>query len=212
MTLFGNRTVRQDDVWLRSLLKRPSDFGYNGNPEMFISWSLGPVILTRDSDILTESNYHAIVKRLESFPEYEDLWAIEECSHWAVGWVKHLTFQVFDDTGNVSPIVAVLIDIHNELCDYPLLDEDDFSEREYDAAIENIKDACRYWQYDDLSNDDLNLPENYEYALYSWFSDNNYGAIENKDGRGGWPNDTDLYPAFFALGYLAEENEEDDPM
>jgi len=196
MTLFGNRTVRQDDVWLRSLLKRPSDFGYNGNPEMFISWSLGPVILTRDSDILTESNYHAIVKRLESFPEYEDLWAIEECSHWAVGWVKHLTFQVFDDTGNVSPIVAVLIDIHNELCDYPLLDEDDFSERESDAIYENVKESARYWHHSDY---DLNLPEDYVDPLYFWLSEHEQSAVDDPDS---WPTDDQLFNAFTALGWL----------
>lgn len=207
--MFGNDTINGNNrqLFIKNALTRPNDFGYFGNNDrLFKTWSLGPVIENRDSGLLTQSNAVAIKAALEKFPEYSDKWELVNCSHWAVGWVNHLSFEVYDDSGNESPILDVLIDIHNQLCDYPVLDEDDYSQRESEATIENIKDACQYWRYNDLNNDDLSLPENYEYTLDSWFAEHDYSAIENTDDRGGYPSDEQLYNAFVALGWLSPED------
>jgi hypothetical protein len=78
---------------------------------------------------------------------------------------------------------------------YPILDEEDYSNREYEATFENIADAA--WR---LKNE-YDLPEDWQSAVYSWFADNDYSAIENVDDQGGYPSEEQLKEAFRTLGY-----------
>ena len=52
------------------------------------------------------------------------------------------------------------------LPDYPLLDEDDYSARQYEATISNLPDAA--WKL----KGEFELPEGWESAVYDWFADN----------------------------------------
>lgn len=47
-------------------LKIPSDFGYSGKLPIGETWSLGPVIRTRDSDLLEQSNADALIRFLQT--------------------------------------------------------------------------------------------------------------------------------------------------
>ena len=71
----------------------------------------------------------------------------------------------------------------------------DYSDREFEATLENIKDAA--WK---LKND-FDLPEGWESEVYSWLSDNRCGEIENTDDQGGYPSEEALREAFDALGF-----------
>ncbi len=51
---------------IKDALAMPRDFGYSGHLPIGESWSLGPVVLTRDSDLLEESNHAALIKHLEA--------------------------------------------------------------------------------------------------------------------------------------------------
>jgi hypothetical protein len=79
---------------------------------------------------------------------------------------------------------------------YPVLDEADYSNREYEAAIENIEDAtwCLKSTYD--------LHDGWEAQVYEWLSAHRLGAVENKDDRGAYPSERDLEDAINAMGYV----------
>ena len=97
------RGTEIDDARVRELLKRPSDFGYSGDIEgMFETWTLGPVIEHRDSDILTKANRKALEQWLESDSSLSSEYQITGANHWAVGWVDHLSYRVLDDRGYVA--------------------------------------------------------------------------------------------------------------
>ena len=83
--------------------------------------------------------------------------------------------------------------------DYPILDESDYSNREYEATLSNLTDAV--WR---LKNE-FDLPEGWECEVYSWLSDHDSSQVENRDDQGGYPSEEALKAAFEALGFKAQE-------
>ena len=81
------------------------------------------------------------------------------------------------------------------LAEYPVLDEADYSSREYKATLENLPDAA--WR---LKNE-YDLPEGWPEAVYRWLSDHDSSAVESRDDQGGYPTEDQLRAAFDALGY-----------
>ncbi|HCO23426.1 MAG: hypothetical protein CME31_15295 [Gimesia sp.] len=63
--------------------------------------------------------------------------------------------------------------------------------------MENIKQS--FWQY---SMD--NWPEAWAGQLYSYFSEHNPRAIENRYDQGGYPSDDELLNAIQQLGWSEE--------
>jgi hypothetical protein len=98
----------------------------------------------RDADCLTESNAAAIKDALSEFtgwmadPIDGSTFDVEEQSHnhWAVGHVDGIVIRCIGPDGKVTPAFRVLYELAEKLDGYPVLDEDDFSERESDAADE----------------------------------------------------------------------------
>lgn len=90
----------------------------------------------RDSDLLSQSNFDCAYAMLTAINE--DGVAIESASHWAVGWVETIL---------IDPACAALVkeaeSIQAALADYPVLDESDYCEREWNAV-------CEYWERADL--------------------------------------------------------------
>jgi len=78
---------------------------------------------------------------------------------------------------------------------YPSLDESDYSNREFEATIENLKNAA--WRL----TDDFELPDDWQYQAYDWLSENKSGEVENRDDQGGYPSEEALEAAFHALGF-----------
>lgn len=82
----------------------------------------------RDSDCLARSNFRAMLKSLGG---ESDTVSIERSSHWAVGWVEYLIIAP-DCAEKIAIAQKQLERIEN----YPVLDEDDFSEEEREEANE----------------------------------------------------------------------------
>ena len=78
----------------------------------------------RDSDALEESNFIATLKRLGG---ESDTVAIEQESHWAVGWVEHLLVNPADIAR-----VEMAQEIRDGLEDYPVVDDETFFQVEHD--------------------------------------------------------------------------------
>lgn len=90
------------------------------------SWLVGPS-RTRDSDCLEESNFAVILKDLGG--EGDNV-QVHRFGHWACGWYELILIRP------ETPEAASWAEWETALDDYPVADEDDFSEREQDAADE----------------------------------------------------------------------------
>jgi hypothetical protein len=98
--------------------KMPPDYFGAEWPEYF---SAG-VGRSRDSDCLEESNFHAMLAALGG--ESDTVQVVRE-SHWAVGWVEWIAIHESDEKS-----LRTADRLRSDLDDYPILDEEDFSERE----------------------------------------------------------------------------------
>ena len=149
----------------------------------------------RDSGLLDQSNADATAKAMEPFTDVDDPDVVfESHSHWAVGHVDGFSLRVFRD-GVVTDAFRTYHELKERLADYPILDEEDYSRREYEATLKNLTDAA--WRV----KDEYDLPEGWEDDVHSWLSDNRPGSVESRDDQGGYPAEDDLRAAFDALGY-----------
>jgi hypothetical protein len=149
----------------------------------------------RDSELLDQSNAAAIEAAMGPFMDGKDTDVVaEHHHHWAVGWIEGYSIRVFR-RGRITKAFRRYHELAVRLADYPVLDEEHYSQLEYDATIANLSDAS--WrlkrQYD--------LPENWQGEVYNWFADNDCAAIESADDRGAYATEEQLRAAFDALGY-----------
>lgn len=84
----------------------------------------------RDSDSLTRSNFDCALKAIGG--ESETVQVVRE-RHWAVGWVEWIAIHQDD-----SLALSLASGIANRLDDYPVVNENHWSELEY-------QEACDYW-------------------------------------------------------------------
>ena len=150
----------------------------------------------RDSGLIDQSNAGAIALALEPFLKNNDV-VEEHHNHWAVGWIDGYSIRVYR-RGHITRAFRKYHELAQRLTDYPILDEEDYCNREYKATIENLADVA--WK---LKNE-FELPKGWEQAVYDWFSNHDCSAIESSD-RGGYPSEDQLRAAFEALEFRQTE-------
>ena len=151
----------------------------------------------RDSGLIDQSNASVIEQALEPFVDGDDPDVLEEYhKHFACGWILGFAIRVYKHR-NITEAFRIYHQLMERLSDYPILDEAGYSEREFEATLENIKQAGQMMEF--------YLPDEFEGEVLHWLSDNNPSAIENRDDQGGHPSDDELIEAFEALGYEATE-------
>lgn len=154
----------------------------------------------RDSYLLDLSNASVIEKALEPFTDGDDPDVVMEShNHWAVGHIDGFSIRVFRD-GQITDAFRKYHELAEAMDQYPILDENDYSERELEATYENIPLAAS-----SIKDDYDDLPDDWADQVYQWLSDNRCNALENTDDQGGWPDEDDLRDAFDALGYQEVE-------
>ena len=89
-------------------------------------------------DPLAESNVQAAERILAPF------FADGTAEEYTVGrsgrtWLRGIAVTVYDDEGNITPAFEAAVEIQERLSDYPLLDEDDFYEREFHDHYEALR-------------------------------------------------------------------------
>lgn len=171
-------------------------FAWHRKPKNAQDWT---IVYTshRDSTLISQSNANAIDELLLFFLLGDDPDVVaEQHSHWAVGYVNGYSIRVYHNR-RITKAFAKWCEIQGRLQDYPVLDDDDYSAREKEATIANIKDQARYL----AGKWDIDLPDGYQYEIYVWLLRNDENALENRDDQGAYPNDTSLLAAFTALGY-----------
>lgn len=192
---------------IKQALARPRDFGWFGDDETFTTWALGPVIQHRDSGLIDRSNAAVMqrwlaeaAKRGEIEP---DSWRVVSASHWAVGWVEHLSYRVIDEEGSPTRVARWVRAFNEELDRYPIADEDDHGERCMEAEVENVDDAARWCKATKGLID--SLPVGWQGEVASLLSDR--GQMHDDCDRGAYPeSDEALVAAFRELGYLPAED------
>ena len=80
----------------------------------------------RDSPILDKSNFPMALQRLGG---ESDTVTIEHAGHWAVGWIENILVHE-SDTDAVTEAQSIV----DDLAFYPVLDDEDYSQREHDAT------------------------------------------------------------------------------
>lgn len=112
---------------LADLVANPSGFDSLANYAGDIPEPEWLVVMTRnrDSDILTESNWDSALAELGGESESVQVFRF---GHWGCGWWEALAVKA----GTNSEAIGQ--DIVNRVDSYPVLDEDDFSERESEEA------------------------------------------------------------------------------
>ena len=92
----------------------------------------------RDSGLLDQSNAAVIAKAMQPFADADDPDVVfESHSHWAVGHVDGFSVRVFKH-GEITPAFQRYHELATAMEEYPILDESDYSDREYEATLENI--------------------------------------------------------------------------
>lgn len=82
---------------------------------------------SRDSDILEISNFESLLEKLGG----ESKTVIRErAGHWAVGWVEQILVHKSD-----KKTLQTLKDILEDFNNYPVIDEDDYSERQHQYYV-----------------------------------------------------------------------------
>jgi len=103
------------------------------------NYYMAPVLLTRDSGLLDQANWEAMVAILnsEQCQEYE----IHRFGHWLTGWFEVVLVPPDSKDHHVC------INIAEKLQDYPILDEDKYSQMCQDEYLRSWNDyGCRDFQ------------------------------------------------------------------
>lgn len=100
---FDARDLERAEYDIDRVLRRPDSYAHYGDDRVFVTWSVGPVVLTRDSEIIDQANYKVLVASLRAAEEAGDIepesYSLNRASHWAVGWVEHLSFMARAESG-----------------------------------------------------------------------------------------------------------------
>lgn len=175
-------------------------FAYRGELPIGETWAF-TISRHRDSEILGISNFEVIRADLEK--RFPDDCEVVHCSHWAVGWIDHLAVRMLDDVGEVTPAGIAAIDWAGVLENYPVASDEDLSAREYDATLDGIGQALRSVadEFEIPAGRTMGLPG----ELFSWFWEHDQGAVESRDGGGGYPSDDQIRAALDGLGFARAE-------
>src|SRR3990172_643102 len=127
-------------------------------------WFIVPVSQTRDSETMSRCNFISALETLGG--EQEGLVEVHRFGHWGPGWFEIiLVHPSLEEKGN---------EIEAALSDYPILDEDKFSEMEEDERRENwgawagrefVRQLGRVFR---LREETVEFLEKNEEALYSY--------------------------------------------
>lgn len=124
--------------------KKWPSFAWHDKPDDCDQWCI-VYTKTRDSSILDESNHDVINKELQEYIGYQENGIydceIENHSHWAYGYAVGFSIRVFNSNGEITEAFKTYAQLKISLDNYLVLDEHDFSEREFNEANRVWKDC-----------------------------------------------------------------------
>ena len=94
------------------------------------NWLVGPVSRTRDSGTLDVSNWESLCRILDEQDPSSEHYEIHRFGHWGPGWFEIALISP------VAPYLREIEEIEGALSDYPVLDEEDLSRREWEEECD----------------------------------------------------------------------------
>lgn len=155
----------------------------------------------RDGGLLDQSNAETMARELEPFGEAYVV--AEHHGHWAVGWVEGFSVRVYEADGTtLTPAFVRLCELQDAMADYPSLDDDRYSELQFEAAHDAIEQEGQWYVSD--------APDTWVGDVYSWLSEHMPDELED-DGQdqGAYPSTESVWAALDALGYLEPDDDDD---
>ena len=145
--------------------------GLNGDDNDRQQWLVVPVSQTRDSGTLDQSNFAAALMLLGG---ESDTVEVHRFGHWGPGWFEII---LVDPTDTVN--VAIAERLTDQLVEYPVLDEEDWSNREFEAASEawanmSLRDraeVCRRFRVSIFSARRDYLPDDQGQGMVQYLAD-----------------------------------------
>src|SRR4051794_15799307 len=113
----------------KMLTKYPSD--YAGVIVGWIDEGFSDAIFAhyRDSDILDESNWNAIVEIMSKWIDGDEgAVRTTTSNHWAVGWIESMHVKIRNKHGKFTKPFKAAIAIKERLDNYPVLNEESYSQ------------------------------------------------------------------------------------
>lgn len=185
--------------------RRFPSFAWRDAPDDATAWGVFNTH-NRDSGLLAQSNASVFQRELEASCFEEDVQA-EHANHWACGWVDGFAVRVrAADSGAFTPAFIKLVELVTALESYPVLDENDYSQREYDAAVEAIEQELHAlgagWNENSAGPGDV----------FGWLWDHEQEELENRDDQGAAPSREAVARACDALDITYDREEEREPL
>lgn len=178
--------------------RRFDSFAWFGKPDNADAWGIF-YTQNRDSSALDQSNHAVITAALRPYNDSADSDVREERhSHWAVGWVDGFAIRIYAPDGSVTAAFRTFHALQKKLEDYPVLDEEDFSRREYEDHVQDIKDGARRFV---RAGADPEWPA----LVFSWLYEH---AQDEVDDASSAPSDASLKAALRALHILDPDHED----
>lgn len=119
-----------------------SDFGWHGEEDTLgYTWAF-TFAKTRDADPVDIDNFRVVKEYMEdTFPDdTQDV----HCGHWACGWVDYIMVRMLDapisEGGKITKAGQAALEFREQVAEYPLLDEDGYSERYF--TCQECGEAC----------------------------------------------------------------------
>jgi hypothetical protein len=125
-----------EDKTMAELRRVSSDteLHWHADPE-FLEWYAAPGAKTRDSGPLDESNHAAMLKMLAEVDKDANDHRVVRIGHWGCGWIDGIIVRPGSECERVAQEAADLLE------SYCLLDETDYSEREWNEFVDLWADA-----------------------------------------------------------------------
>jgi hypothetical protein len=151
------------------MYKRPSD--YVGRDWFGYAAIVGR---HRGSDSLTVSNFETAKKWLSPWLDDEESGVeIRACNHWAVGWTEEIMMK------STAPLqaVAMACKILNSIESYPVLSEDDWSNRQTEMAESFWASISEGQRLEIMKDCDIENPEQYASQSVPPFGADDHGYL-----------------------------------
>ena len=118
-----------------------------------------PISHTRDSGTIDRSNFRVALRELGG---ESDTVQVHRFGHWGPGWYEVILIDPSDDKA-----VAVAEELESSLADYPLLDESDHSELEFEETAEYWQRASVRDRVDAISHANVNAPDEWRISVFA---------------------------------------------
>lgn len=138
--------------YAKEALSRPDSFMWFGDDDMFHTWGWAGINYTGHENLADISNWYSTIAELKrEFGEdaYVENFDETRISHFACGYVYQLRVRILNEDiphyeitdEDITPYFKFVCDIATYLkYEYPVLDDSDYSDRQWEAAATHIED------------------------------------------------------------------------